>query len=71
VLDVASTAATLGKTAGKDAASGKPTYPARYGLDESRRMAADCVRRAKQALQRAGLNGRLAAIADWTLARAH
>jgi geranylgeranyl pyrophosphate synthase len=71
VLDVDSTAATLGKTAGKDAASGKPTYPARYGLDESRRMAADCVRRAKQALQRAGLNGRLAAIADWTLARAH
>ena len=31
------TSAELGKTAGKDAAAGKPTYPALYGLDASRR----------------------------------
>ncbi len=31
VLDVEGTAADLGKTAGKDAASGKPTYPALFG----------------------------------------
>jgi len=69
VLDVESTAAALGKTAGKDAASGKPTYPARYGLDESRRLAAECVVRAKQALARVGLDGRLSEIADWSLRR--
>jgi geranylgeranyl pyrophosphate synthase len=69
VLDVESTADTLGKTAGKDAASGKPTYPARYGVDESRRLAAECVVRAKQALARVGLDGRLSEIADWTLQR--
>ena len=37
---------TLGKTAGKDAASGKPTYVALYGAAQSRRLAADCVARA-------------------------
>ncbi len=31
----------LGKTVGKDAKAGKPTYPSIYGLDASRRLAAD------------------------------
>ena len=66
VLDVEGTAAGLGKTAGKDAAAGKPTFPAFYGLDQSRQMAADCVDRAKAALRNAGLSGRLDAIADWS-----
>ena len=39
VLDVVQDSAALGKTAGKDAAQGKITFPAVYGLDESRRMA--------------------------------
>ena len=33
ILDVEGVAATLGKTTGKDAAAGKPTYPALYGLE--------------------------------------
>jgi len=37
ILDVTGDAATLGKTAGKDAAQRKLTYPGLYGLDESRR----------------------------------
>ncbi len=38
ILDVEGTASTLGKTAGKDAAARKLTYPGLYGLTESRRM---------------------------------
>ena len=33
ILDVEGASADLGKTAGKDAAAGKPTYPALFGLD--------------------------------------
>jgi len=39
VLDVEATSEALGKTAGKDAAQHKITFPVVYGLDESRRMA--------------------------------
>ena len=39
ILDVVQSSAALGKTAGKDAAQQKITFPAVYGLDESRRMA--------------------------------
>jgi geranylgeranyl pyrophosphate synthase len=69
VLDVEGSDAALGKTAGKDAAAGKPTYPARYGVTESRRLAADAIARAHGALVRAGLGGRLAEIAAWSLTR--
>ncbi len=69
VLDVEGSAQALGKTAGKDAAAGKPTYPAFYGLDESKRMAAGCVERARAVLASAGLGGRLADIAAWSLSR--
>ena len=69
ILDVESSDAALGKTAGKDAAAGKPTYPALYGLDESRRLAAACVDRAHTSLSRAGLGGRLHDLAVWSLAR--
>ena len=37
LLDVLGTTETLGKTAGKDAAARKLTYPALFGVDESRR----------------------------------
>ncbi len=39
ILDVVSDTETLGKTAGKDEKSGKLTYPALYGLEESRKKA--------------------------------
>ena len=69
VLDVESTPAALGKTAGKDAAAGKPTYPAIHGLEASRRLAVECVERAKAALAPVRLGGRLSDIAAWSLTR--
>lgn len=69
ILDVEGASADLGKTAGKDAAAGKPTYPSLYGLDESRRLAADCVRLALAALDEARLGGQLPAIARWVVGR--
>jgi geranylgeranyl diphosphate synthase type II len=39
ILDVEESSEALGKTAGKDAAQGKITFPAVYGLDVSRGMA--------------------------------
>jgi geranylgeranyl pyrophosphate synthase len=39
ILDATSDAATLGKTPGKDARSGKATFISRYGLETSRRFA--------------------------------
>jgi geranylgeranyl diphosphate synthase type II len=55
ILDEEGSAASLGKTAGKDKAAGKPTYPAFFGLERSRELAAECRARAQQALERAGL----------------
>ena len=69
ILDVEGASADLGKTAGKDAAAGKPTYPALYGLDASRRLAAECIDRALAALDRAGLGGQLPALAGWVVGR--
>jgi geranylgeranyl diphosphate synthase type II len=39
VLDVTQTSEQLGKTAGKDTAAQKATYPALFGIDESLRKA--------------------------------
>lgn len=70
VLDVEGASETLGKTAGKDAAAGKPTYPAFFGLDESRAMAASCLVRAREALDGAGLaDSPLEGIASWIVER--
>jgi geranylgeranyl pyrophosphate synthase len=70
ILDIEGAAVTLGKTAGKDAAAGKPTYPAFFGLDQSRRLAAQCLERADQALEQAGLSqSRLSDIARWVVHR--
>ena len=71
ILDVEGTEEKLGKTAGKDAAAGKPTYPSIFGLEESRRKAAQSITQAKEALGTAGLSGRLGTIADWVLSRTH
>ena len=70
ILDVEGESATLGKTAGKDAASGKPTYPALFGLEPSRALADESIARAESALAAAGLTGNhLMAIANWVVRR--
>ena len=70
ILDEEGSAASLGKTAGKDRAAGKPTYPAFFGLDRSRELADECRSHARSALERAGLlDSRLAEIASWIIDR--
>jgi geranylgeranyl diphosphate synthase type II len=72
ILDVQGDSADLGKTAGKDAAAGKPTYPALYGLDRSRAMATECLTRAEAALAAARLtDSRLMAIGRWIVERSN
>jgi geranylgeranyl diphosphate synthase type II len=72
ILDVEGHSAQLGKTAGKDAAAGKPTYPALYGLDVARTMAAECLQRAEGALATAGLTeSRLMDIGRWIVNRSN
>ncbi|MBM3820282.1 MAG: polyprenyl synthetase family protein [Acidimicrobiia bacterium] len=72
VLDVEGASAELGKTAGKDAAAGKPTYPALYGVERSRAMAAECLDRATAALERAKLaDSRLLDIGRWIITRSN
>jgi geranylgeranyl pyrophosphate synthase len=70
ILDVEGNAAELGKTAGKDAAGEKPTYPSLFGLDRARAMATECTERARHVLLDARLTeGWLDAIGDWVLTR--
>jgi geranylgeranyl pyrophosphate synthase len=70
ILDVQGSSAELGKTAGKDEAAGKPTYPALHGLERSRELARGAVGRAERALLDAGLpDDRLMAIAHWVIER--
>ena len=72
VLDVEGGSADLGKTAGKDAAAGKLTYPALYGLDVSKRLAAECLQRAESILRTAGIaDPHLLAIGRWIIDRTH
>src|SRR6202008_3222620 len=51
ILDVEESSAALGKTAGKDAAQKKATYPALYGLEKSRQFATDLESRAMAELE--------------------
>ena len=70
ILDVEGDAKDLGKTAGKDAKAGKPTYPSTYGLAMSRQLAAERHDSAIAALQSADLHtSRLADIASWVIQR--
>ncbi len=55
VLDVTADAATLGKTAGKDAAQNKPTFVSLLGLQRSRAEAQEQLERAHRALNASGL----------------
>jgi len=65
ILDVEESSESLGKTAGKDAAQGKITFPAVYGLETSRKMAHDECARSHDALRIFGNRAqRLHEIAD-------
>jgi len=65
ILDVEQSSAELGKTAGKDAQQHKITFPAVYGVEESRRMAEQKCTRAHEALALfGGRAGRLHELAD-------
>jgi geranylgeranyl pyrophosphate synthase len=70
ILDVEGDAGALGKTAGKDAADDKPTYPSLFGLERARAMATECADLARAILVDAKLEQTsLPAIADWVLTR--
>jgi farnesyl diphosphate synthase len=70
ILDVTTDSATLGKTAGKDAKDGKPTYVSIIGLDASRALAEQLRADAHAALEPFGaLARRLAELADLVVNR--
>jgi farnesyl diphosphate synthase len=71
ILDVTADSATLGKTAGKDAASDKPTYVSLLGLDGARAQARQLLAQALEALDRRTLanTGALRAIAHMVVDR--
>ena len=54
ILNVESTPEQLGKAAGSDAARGKATYPALFGLDKAKAMAAEAVATATASLDSFG-----------------
>jgi geranylgeranyl diphosphate synthase, type II len=56
VLDVTQTSEQLGKTAGKDVASEKATYPALFGIEESRKRAQALLQEANRAIESLGPN---------------
>ena len=71
ILDVTADSQTLGKTAGKDAASDKPTYVSLLGLEGARAEAAQLHDEALAALDRSGLvqTGALRALSSMVVER--
>ncbi len=57
ILDVTQSTEVLGKTAGKDQAVGKTTFPSVIGLDASRREANRLTKKAMKALEPFGMQG--------------
>lgn len=57
VLDMTQSSEELGKTAGKDAKTQKATYPAVFGMEESRARAEELVARGAKALEPFGERG--------------
>jgi geranylgeranyl diphosphate synthase type II len=65
ILDVEESSAALGKTAGKDAAQQKATYPSLFGLEKSRRFAKELETRAMSEIEPYGMRAaRLRELAD-------
>ncbi len=72
ILDVTQSSEQLGKTAGKDAAVQKATYPSIVGLAKSRKITADLTAKAYVALKPfRGQAVALEALADYLLKRDH
>ncbi|WP_085314527.1 polyprenyl synthetase family protein [Derxia lacustris] len=72
ILDAEADTATLGKTAGKDAAADKPTYVSLLGLSDAKLLAERLRADAHAALARIdGATLRLAQIADYIVRRSH
>ena len=69
ILDVTADTATLGKTAGKDAANDKPTYVSLLGLDAARELAAQLRTDAHEALE--GFGARAGRLADLIVLRSN
>jgi geranylgeranyl diphosphate synthase, type II len=70
ILDVTQTSEQLGKTAGKDVASEKATYPALFGIEKSRQKAASLLEASSKALERFQLRGdALRALAKFLIER--
>jgi farnesyl diphosphate synthase len=70
LLDIEADTAQLGKTAGKDAAANKPTYPAILGIEASRTELATLTARALAALDSLGVQaGPLRALASFVAER--
>jgi farnesyl diphosphate synthase len=70
VLDQESSTATLGKTAGKDAANNKPTYVSLLGLARARALAEELRKEAQASLAEMGGGARrLAELADFIVLR--
>ena len=73
ILDVTQDSATLGKTAGKDAEQGKPTYVSLLGLERAQAYARELLVQAMAALDAAALpdTRALAALAQMVVNRSH
>ena len=72
ILNVEATPEQLGKAVGSDAARGKATYPALFGLDQSKTMAAEAVAKATATLDQFGTDGEpLRALARYIIHRTH
>jgi farnesyl diphosphate synthase len=71
ILDVTADSATLGKTAGKDAAQDKPTYVSLLGLARAQAYARELLAQAHAALATSGLADTVAlrALADMVVDR--
>ena len=70
ILDVEESSAALGKTAGKDQAQNKATYPALFGIEKSREFARELAARADRELDCYGERAtRLRAIAEYLIVR--
>ena len=70
ILDVSETSASLGKTAGKDQAQQKATYPALYGIEKSRAIATELETKALRELDSYGERAaRLRQLAQFLVAR--
>lgn len=72
VLDIVGSTAELGKTAGKDEATNKLTYPRFIGIEETRRRASEVISIGQVGLLRAGIVApRLVELQELVLTRSH